>query len=438
MILPVEDDDVLTRRAKQCHACGYLHPITDGEGIDLCERCQAPLGQPLTQLMRLQNVSMRRRDKINSDEEERTRLGYNIITGIRFAEAGGRPSSRSATLEHDGVVLAHLTYGHAATLWRTNLGWRRRKQQEQYGFVLDKERGYWARNEQAAEEDQDAEPFSTQTARVIPYVEDRRNCLLVEPTQRYSDGVMASLQAALKDAIQIQYQLEDHELAAEPLPGTGQHSRRLLLLYEAAEGGAGVLRRVVDDPQAFASIAAEALQLCHFDPDTGADLRRAPRASEDCEAACYDCLMEYANQKGHRLLDRQLIRELLRQWRQARVVAAPTMQPRADHLAQLMRLTGSDLERRWLTCLDAYDHRLPSTAQALIASCHTRPDFFYEESQAAIYIDGPYHDFPERRARDSVQTTCMEDRGYLVIRFGHQDDWAATIAQYPHIFGRHA
>jgi len=25
-----------------------------------------------------------------------------------------------------------------------------------------------------------------------------------------------------------------------------------------------------------------------------------------------------------------------------------------------------------------------------------------------------------------------------VIRFGHQEDWDKRIAQYPHVFGRHA
>jgi superfamily I DNA/RNA helicase len=82
-------------------------------------------------------------------------------------------------------------------------------------------------------------------------------------------------------------------------------------LYESAEGGAGVLRQLVDDPRAFSRVAREALQLCHFDPDTGADQRRAPSSREDCEAACYDCLMSYSNQREHDLLDRQKIRELL-------------------------------------------------------------------------------------------------------------------------------
>ena len=436
VILPVEDEELLTRRAKQCAQCGYLHPITDGEGLDLCERCKTPLGTPLASLLRLQNVSTKRRDKINSDEEERVRLGYDIVTGFRFAEVGGHPSFRTATLEQDGIVLGHLTYGHATTLWRINLGWRRRRQKEQYGFVLDTERGYWARNEQMADEDQDQDPFSARAARVIPYVEDRRNCLLFEPADSYSDAVMASLQAALKSAIQVQYQLEDNELAAEPLPGSGLQPRRLLLFYESAEGGAGVLRRLLDDPQAFVGIAKEALRLCHFHPDTGEDEHRAPRASEDCEAACYDCLMDYYNQRDHPLLDRQAIREILLQWTQAHVASAPASRSRTEHLDQLMRLAGSDLERCWLQYLDAHGHRLPSDAQKLIDACHTRPDFFYADCQAAIYIDGPPHDYLEQSARDAAQTECMEDHGYLVIRFGHRDDWAVKIAQYPHIFGR--
>ena len=79
----------------------------------------------------------------------------------------------------------------------------------------------------------------------------------------------------------MKYQLEDNELAAEPLPSRDE--RRLLLFYESAEGGAGVLRRLLEDQWAIREVAQEALRLSHFDPDTGEDLRRAPRAQEDCE-----------------------------------------------------------------------------------------------------------------------------------------------------------
>jgi len=174
--------------------------------------------------------------------------------------------------------------------------------------MLDTERGYWARNEQAAEEDE-ADPMSAKTTRVVPYVEDRRNCLLFQPTNPLDENQMASIQAALKQAIQACYQLEDNELAAEVLPN--REERKVILFYEAAEGGAGVLRQLISDPHAFPAIAKEALELCHFDAETGEDRRRAPRATENCEAACYDCMMTYGNQRDHSLLDRQAIREIL-------------------------------------------------------------------------------------------------------------------------------
>ena len=77
---PATEDEPLTRRAKRCERCGYLHPLADADGPDLCRRCGAPLDMTLRNLFRLQNVATKRRDKINSDEEERMRLGYEIIT----------------------------------------------------------------------------------------------------------------------------------------------------------------------------------------------------------------------------------------------------------------------------------------------------------------------------------------------------------------------
>jgi ATP-dependent helicase YprA (DUF1998 family)/very-short-patch-repair endonuclease len=438
-ILPVgdhdEEDAIFSRQAKLCPSCGYLHPLTSGAAYDSCERCGAALQAAMTNLFRLQNVVTRRRDRISCDEEERMRLGYEILTGIRFADYGIGPSCRTARVQKDGETLAHLEYGHAATIWRINLGWTRRKNKHP-GFVLDLERGYWARNEAEHAEDADPDPLSARTARVIPFVEDRRNCLLLSLEKEEPIAVMASLQAALKNAIQVVYQLEDNELAAEPLPTTGQ--RRRLLLYEAAEGGAGVLRRLIDDAGALQAVAKEALRLCHFDPDTGADLRRSPRAREDCEAACYDCLMSYVNQRDHSLLDRHAIRQLLQNLTSAAVFASPTEAPRAKHLELLLARAGSELERRWLRHLNAQGCRLPTHSQMLIEECATRPDFLYldNRAKAAIYIDGPPHDFPDRHKRDQAQTECMEDLGYLVIRFRHTDDWEGILAKYPSLFGR--
>jgi len=436
VILPVGDRDgagVPTSRAKLCPECGYLHPVIAGEGLDLCERCGATLDRAISQLFRMQSVSARRRDKISSDEEERRRLGYELITAVRFAEYGGQFASRVATLEVEGQALFRMTYGAAATLWRINKGERRRRYPNQLGFVLDVERGFWAKESQAADDPEEInDDLSPNTTRVVPFVEDTRNCLLLEPMIALDVATMASLQSALKNAIQVRYQLEDNELAAEPLPDTG--NRRLLLFYESAEGGAGVLRRLIDEPEAISQVAEEALRLCHFDTD-GSDLGRAPNSREDCEAACYDCLMSYYNQMEHRILDRKLIRDLLLQMWQARVISSPVAASRGDHFTRLLSQCDSELEKQWLHFLNARGYQLPSLAQMLISSCQTRPDFVYEDERAAIYVDGPHHDYPNRQSRDLQQTESLEDQGYTVIRFGHASDWGAILNNYPSIFG---
>ena len=436
--IPVNDSDdpsasgLVTQRAKQCPGCGYYHPITAGDGLDLCERCGAPLTETLFSLFRLQNVSTRRRDRISSDEEERMRMGYDLRTAVRFHElAPGQPAARSASLTCGDKPLATVTYADSASLWRINLGWRRRTETSQLGFSLDVERGFWTK--QSGQEDDPDDPISSRIQRVIPYVEDTKNCLLFEPTDFLNAGQMASLQAALKAAIQVYYQLEDDELAAEPLPSMDE--RRLLLFYEAAEGGAGVLRRLLESPQAFAALAKKALELCHFDPETGEDRRKAENAPEDCEAACYDCLMSYYNQSDHRFLDRQTIKEFLMGLSRAEVQISSTALTRADHLQQLRNLCQSDLERQWLDFMEQHHYNLPSHAQKLIENCHTRPDFWFENNHAAVYIDGFHHLFPDRQARDLAQQECMENAGYTVIRFGLQEEWHSVIARFASIFG---
>lgn len=440
--LPVSDtgEGLAVLRAKQCSLCGYLHPITSGDGLDRCERCETLLDAPMNNLFRLQNVSTKRRDRISSDEEERLRQGYELRTAVRFADYGGVISARSADFHYypqgvsgAGNLIGKLTYGNSATLWRMNLGWRRRANAQQHGFMLDIERGYWARSEDDSATNVADDPMSPRTMRVVPFVEDHKNCLLFEPKPGLESAQMASLQAALKNAIQVEYQLEDSEIAAEPLPGGDE--RHSILFYESAEGGAGVLRRLIDDVGAFARVAAQALQVCHFDPLSGEDLMRAPNAKDDCEAACYDCLMSYYNQSDHRYLDRQAIREYLLQCSQSTATASPQTISRAEHLRHLENLCHSDLERKWLMLVEKSNLRLPSHAQFLVEGCHTRPDFFYEQEHAAVYVDGPHHAYPERQLRDQTQQDCMEDTGYTVIRFPLEDDWDQIIKRYPSIFG---
>ena len=316
--LPVRTEErdgsaVLTEAAKLCEVCGYLHPAPGGVGPDLCQRCGVELPSPRANLFRMQNVDTRRVDRINSDEEERTRQGYGIRTGVRFAEGPTGPALQEAEVSVDGTRLGTLAYGHSAEIWRLNLGWRRRATTAPDGFLIDTETGEWERNQAAVagEADDDGDPMGPAHARVVPFVADTRNCLLVDIEGEHEKPALASVQEALRTAMLVTFQLEASELEAEALPSW--YEPRRLLFFESAEGGAGVLRRLVEDPEALAQVAKKALELCHIDAATGEDLPGA------CEGACYSCLLSYGNQPLHKVLDRRAAAGWLGQLAQAKV-----------------------------------------------------------------------------------------------------------------------
>ena len=338
--------EMATTSIKLCPACGYIHKINIGQGVDRCEYCSNMLDFSIKSLIRLQNVSTKRKQKITSDEEERLRLGYKLKTGFRFVLKHGELSCEIAEIKSkdNNMLIGHLVYGHSANIWRINMGWLNSKYN---GFLLDIETGFWKGDRYSSE---DLTDTGKTIKKVIPYVEDHKNCLIFSPTISLNLNQMASLQAALKTAIQVQYQLEENELAVEPLPD--ESNRKIMLFYEASEGGAGVLKRILHEKDSFSKIAKLALEICHFDPENGKDLEYAPNSKEKCEAACYDCLMNYGNQRDHHLLDRKSILDMLLTLAKSEVITGSSSISRDEHLKKLLRCVDSELEEKWLLFLE--------------------------------------------------------------------------------------
>ena len=258
-----------------------------------------------------------RRDRISSDEEERRRAGFELQTSYRFGHHGGKPGRIDATAtDEDGPVLS-LAYGDSATVRVTNIGRRRRQNPDIHGYMIDVTTGRWLkeneREDQAAPEEEGLEAPGgvKRKQRVIPYVEDRRNILVTRLSAAVSRETAVTAAIALERGIEAAFQLEDSELSSEGLPDPDRRGRALFV--ESAEGGAGALRRLVDDPDALPKAARTALQIMHFDPDSGADLSAdEPGAGrERCVRACYDCLLSYGNQRVHEMIDRHLVRDLM-------------------------------------------------------------------------------------------------------------------------------
>jgi hypothetical protein len=193
----------------------------------------------------------------------------------------------------------------------------------------------------------------------------------------------------------------------------------------------------VSDPAALAQVAATALGLLHFDPATGADLGQAEGTTERCELGCYDCLLSFANQSEHALIDRHQAREVLVRLAESTTEAGGGGRSRGATIDALLAACDSGLERRFVTWLDQQGLRLPDRAQVYVHGAESRPDFVYDllSGPVAVFIDGPVHDGSSATTRDAQASERLVNGGWNVIRVVHDADWAALVATRPTVFG---
>ncbi|MGW1926789.1 DUF1998 domain-containing protein, partial [Streptomyces massasporeus] len=184
-------------------------------------------------------------------------------------------------------------------------------------------------------------------------------------------------------------------MTAELLPPDDGPRRRILFM-EAAEGGAGVLRRIQHDKDALAEAARTALEICHFDRETGEDLG-GPSDDEECARGCYVCLLSYGNQTHHRRLSRHSARPLLLRLAGARTEREDRGESRSEQFRRLASAADpvreldpspaptpleADLgslvkQGDLLGWLRAKGYRLPDEVDVLVPAAAARPDLVF-------------------------------------------------------------
>ena len=433
-VLPQSGIEERFREARLCLECGNAHS-DESLTADLCEHCGTRLdGQSSLLAQRLLEQPVMRtrvRERISSDEEDRLRNGYQVTTHFQFIPPW-RPRSASVTDSNGESIMAVIS-APAGVLWRINHGWR---QGDRTGFVINPQDGRW--QSQAGQTDGEDDPSGPQLITAVkPFVKDNRNVLLLQPeVEAPSLSFQYTLLHALKRAVQLVYQVEEQEVAAE-LIGRGSNQR--LLLWEAAEGGTGAWERLLEERDGFAQVARKALELCHFNAETG---EPDETFTSTCSASCYECLLSYTNQQEQRYLDRHIVRDFLLRLAQS-VTSEPVLgRTREEQFDWLLSIAdpASPHEKPFLKFLFEDGYNLPTEAQNRPeADLPTQPDFYYARdgiAGACVFVDGTDHREPARKAADDQIRNALANRGYRIIVVDADRPFDEQLNAHPDIFGR--
>jgi superfamily II DNA/RNA helicase len=430
-----------------CRACGAGH---FNDQASLCHGCGIALGDAeiVNHVFRIENVATHPAERITANDEERQRQGFELQTTFEWAVRDHVLDVRNgAAIVDDGTdgVVARLAYGPGATITRLNKGLRRRANRTQLGFRIDPVSGWWAKNDD--EDDEPADPTVAPRQWIVPSVRDHKNALLLQPADpKLSQQALATIQHALLRGIEALFQLEQGEILAEPMPS--REARNGFLLYEAAEGGAGVLTRLVGEPARLAEVARMALAILHFDVDGESGLPADPEelasASDTtaCVAACYRCVMSYYNQPDHELLDRRNVSAQGFLLRLARAVTSgldATPASRSMPNAEFGTSAASDPAlAHWLTLARARDLPPPDTEPLPLAPAasdgESRLPLVWRAHYVAAVLD---NEVPEHLDR-------LADLGFDLIAFpsAHSADpsaeWAEPFRRLAIALGRNA
>ena len=298
-----------TKSVVMCSYCGfgvvssYDGTVTD----DRCPCCNAVLDKSnmVPDLYKIETVETKAASAITSNDEERMRRGYDLQTFYSYDKADTREIVKGV-LDDCGDTVAIMRYIPNATIYKVNKGWRNRRNKADYGFFINPSTGIW-KKESTDDGDDDGEEKDFRQ-KIVPYAEDRKNCLILEMNLhgRTGKAIAPTLQSAFARGISNVFQIEGSELAVELLTDNGDS--KSILFYESSEGGAGVLSRIVSSEQYLKAICMNALEVMHysFDMTKGRiSVSDLVDVKPECLAGCYSCLLSYYNQTSHADIDRR-------------------------------------------------------------------------------------------------------------------------------------
>ncbi len=408
----------LARAYYFCPACS----MAAEEARNRCPACDTSMSSHVNVAF-VEQFEAEEQRRITADEEVRERRRFDVRQSLVDIDGG-----RVQLCEYPFLPLEHR---RDARVLMTNWGRRDPETNEGERFLICVECGRHrpVDDEQGQRWDQDHARYCPGTceALVLGY-EFKTDALVatVPPmpgTSDYDEGLLLTVAEALLIAATTYLETEPSELGAFPRRlGHGQPGQ--VVLYETVPGGAGYLEELARTlPQA----AGEAYNRIF---------------GHDCQRACYRCLKRFGNQRWHGVLNKELVRDLLRHLRLAEpcrpvevdagfgvTVLGRQIAARRDereggqypkgHIEEVLL----DALRRLGVPEPARDHEVRSEQGSLV----TVPDFAWPEARLAVYCDGyQYHGNRETLELDAMKRNFLQRQGWVVLAY-----WGRMILANP-------
>lgn len=424
-----------------CENCGVAYLDADIiASCGCCQYCGADLSDNTIFNNAITMLDQRaiENNGITSDEEERYRLGYNISSHYKRSNKISNHSVMNGT-----DVLMSIGYDHDGKILEVNEGpVSKNEDNDVNGFILCAACNRWITSKNQLKEHLDDKNSNKCwkgakqddiVENIVLYTESKHDVVSIDcepPADIGEDDYYSfyvSLSEAIMQSLQITMNIDVDELQSFLMPHPDDEKRHVIIIYESAEGGAGILKALTGT-STFRAVMKEGRKILHENDPAG----------KACIKACYLCLCNYYNQRVHDHLDRNLVLPTL-QLLSGSDVQKSLVDVTNKKYSYLMAKCDSSFEKEVLEAIRAKGVKLPDDAQYLIVVDRVgiaKPDFVYTEGRSiAIFVDGPDHDKESVKKDDEAKRQTLDLSGWLVFVIRYDDNIEAKMAELKRIIG---
>lgn len=405
------------KKALVCPNCGEIQIYEHTQRLerDVCNNCGFSLEgvHPMEHVLEMPSMIGKRKNSITSDEEERTRLGYDIQQHY----VKGKHVKDYVVKTKEKQPLFELTYEHNGKIIIVNKGPITINDEGEFlgkGFVLCKKCNKWLLSDKAIKQHLDREKDEGNSCsknaeeediiRLIElYTETNNDVLTMKITlndDEKTDEFYKTFMYAFTQGIQVTFNVDENEISSFLINDPENTNDKIIVFYETAPGGEGILE-ALKVKERFQDVIKHVLEIIHYN-------------EEGCERACYDCLCNYYNQSDHIYLNRKVILPIMEQAQEVVIKSVETV----NKYELLLEQCESTLEKRVLSYLNEKGVSLPDESQKTIY-INQKPiaiaDFYYN-SKITVFVDGKaVHNQDFVQASDKEKRRLLKGKGYRVV-----------------------